>query len=348
MVSLPTMNRLFVIITISLLLTACHTRKTKQQPRTHFTTDVMLKITPVKNQGKSALCWAYAMLATIETEHLMRGDSVHLSVDYVTRSMFREQAQWYYLTQGSRKFTQRGMASGLLHLISSYGLLAYDTYREPLVNISVLERKLAHTCDMAIAQRAGWMSTEQRISHILDQTLGYLPRAQFMFSAQYTPHQFARSVCRENEYKAITSFTHHPFYTSFVLEVPDNIYQDTFLNLPLDSMMSVIERTVRSGHPVCWEGDISEPGFCFEQGVARLKNQPHTITQTLRQHAFETFRTTDDHCMTIVGLAHDSKGNKFFICKNSWGTDNPFNGLMYVSYNYIKLKTIAIWVPTPL
>ena len=188
MVSLPTMNRLFVIITISLLLTACHTRKTKQQPRTHFTTDVMLKITPVKNQGKSALCWAYAMLATIETEHLMRGDSVHLSVDYVTRSMFREQAQWYYLTQGSRKFTQRGMASGLLHLISSYGLLAYDTYHEPLVNISVLERKLAHTCDMAIAQRAGWMSTEQRISHILDQTLGYLPRAQFMFSAQYTPH----------------------------------------------------------------------------------------------------------------------------------------------------------------
>ena len=98
------------------------------------------------------------------------------------------------------------------------------------------------------------------------------------------------------------------------------------------------------GHPVCWEGDISEPGFDFRRGCATLPDERHEPTQADRQRAFEQFQTTDDHCMELCGLARDADGHLFFIAKNSWGTDNPYRGFMYLSYNYVRMKTIAIVV----
>ena len=110
--------------------------------------------------------------------------------------------------------------------------------------------------------------------------------------------------------------------------------------------MNRIIGSLRKGHPVCWEGDISESGFSFQHGYAVLNNENKAVTVAHRQKSFEHHRTTDDHCMEIVGLAHDQKGRRFFLCKNSWGTDNPYKGFMFLSENYVKLKTIAVIVHT--
>lgn len=180
---------------------------------------------------------------------------------------------------------------------------------------------------------------------MLDDVINPVPLHVWMLGAEYTPQQFARSVCRDDEYQALTSFTHMPFYEDVVLDVPDNRYGDKFYNVPIDTMMSRIESALRRGHSVCWEGDITEPGFSFERGVARLGDNRSMASQDERQRSFETFRTTDDHCMELIGIARDRKGDRYFICKNSWGTGNPYGGLMFMSEAYARLKTVAAVVP---
>ena len=298
-----------------------------------FTVDLRLPTTPVKDQGSSSLCWVYAMLATLETEHIMRGDSVNLSPDYVARMYLSEQANRRRLlpnkvVQKEAGITTRGMCTMALDLIQTYGLQHYDAYRhKPDMDYNVLCRKLDYGND-----------TEK----LLDKYIGPLPNQVFMLGALYTPLEFAHSVCTDDEYIALTSFTHHPYGQRFPLEVPDNYFHNTFLNVPLDTMMNRIVQSLRAGHPVCWEGDISEPGFLFGEGYAVLKNEKKKVTAERRQASFEARRTTDDHVMEIVGLAHDQHGRRFFLCKNSWGTDNRYHGFMFLSENYVRMKTIAV------
>lgn len=337
------MNRLFVILTTLVLWASCTEKKVRKPSSNPFTTEVLLKTTPVKDQGTSTLCWAYAMLATIETNRLMQGDSVHLSPFYAGRMLLEEQAQRYYLTQGKQKVSTRGMSTALLHLIEQYGMLAYDTYPDKSdVSIAAVERQVMKQADMAMAYKKGLQALQTDVSDLLDSSMGFKPRYQFMGGAEYTVQQFGRSVYRPGDYVPITSWTHQPFGKPMVLETPDNHYLDSYLNLPIDNMMSLIEGSIRKGYAVCWEGDISEKGFSFQQGVAILKPHPQTITQETRQHLYEQLQTTDDHCMAVIGLARSKKGKKYFILKNSWGTNNAFGGLLYMSYDYMKLKTLCV------
>lgn len=310
----------------------------KWKPR-KFTTEVMLRYTPVKDQGRSPLCWAYSMLATIETEHIMMGDSVNLSIDYVTRKLLAEQARCHFLSRGYDRITLRGTMPLLLRLLNEYGAMPYDSYNNPSLNYNSIAKRvvLLSNTSTDMSQLA------ERAERLFDERIGALPKKVYMLGAEYTPEEFAHSVCMRSEYMAMTSFTHHPFGDSFVLEVPDNYSDEFFYNVPIDVMMKRIERSIRRGHPVCWEGDISENGFSFANGIADLPND-RPCTQQERQKAFETRRTTDDHCMTLIGIAHDQNGRRYYIAKNSWGTDNPYGGFMYVSENYIRLKTIAIVV----
>ena len=156
------------------------------------------------------------------------------------------------------------------------------------------------------------------------------PRWVFLYGAQYTPVEFAHSVCAPEEYIALTTTAKYPYGKEVVLEVPDNWEHNRFLNIPADSLLAHTARAVRQHHGVCWEGDISERGFSFEAGIADL--------------SLINGRTTDDHCMSIVGIAHNPEGKRFFILKNSWGTDNPYGGLMYMSFDYFKAKTIAVYL----
>lgn len=310
-----------------------------------FSTEVMLKTTPVKDQGNSPLCWVYAMLATIETEHLMQGDSVNLSPDYVARMWLTERARFSYLSKGKHTINMRGMASMTLNIIQRYGLEPFDAY--PNYN-GVNYNVMARTATQIAHAATSFDILENRLADALNHNIGYLPPTLFMFGVEYTPLEFAHSVCLPGEYEALTSFTHHPFGQKFVLETPDNQLRDSFMNVPLDSMMTRIEQSLRNGHPVCWEGDISEPGFNTAAGCATLDNESTPITQQQRQRAFETLQTTDDHCMELCGIAHDIKGDKYFIAKNSWGKTRPYGGFMYLSFNYVRAKTIAVYLPKQL
>ncbi len=312
-----------------------------------FHRDLMLPVTPVKNQGNSSLCWAYAMLATIETEHLAQGDSVNLSVDYVARAYLQEQTENRFLhgfpfnDDSNDDISTRGMAPMLIDLIENYGLTHYDAYhREEQTDFNVIARKLQKCADGAMSLSDMHHDMEQ----ILDKGIGPVPQSVYLLGTRYTPLEFTHSVCRDDEWVAMTSFTHHPFYQRCVLEVPDNRYHSAFLNVPIDTLMAKIEQSVRKGHPVCWEGDISEPRFDWEAGFAQLPDETRKTTQEERQAAFEHHQTTDDHCMAIVGLAHDSEGRRYFIMKNSWGASNLFKGYIYVSFPYVRMKTIAVMV----
>lgn len=260
-----------------LLLTAC-----VQAPH-GLTTDVLLPFTPVKNQGSTASCWAYAMLSTIETEHILRGDSVHLSVAFVERVM--EQMP-------GAPASKRAIGQTLLNIIQRYGLVQFDAM--PSADLP-------------------------------------LPRKAFFDGCEYTLQEFARSVCSPNEYVGLCTDDAQPYGSEVVLNVPDNWEQNRLLNLPSDSLLAISEHALRNRRAVCWEGDISERGFNFAEGYA--------VT------TFLNGSTTDDHCMAIVGLAHDEEGKPYFIMKNSWGRHNPYGGLMYVSFDYFLRKTIAIYLP---
>ena len=324
---------IFIFLTCFVLISCGQQRSKISFPEEKFTVDLRLPTTPVKDQGSSSLCWVYGMLATLETEHIIRGDSVNLSPDFVARMYLSEQVNQrrflpHKMIQKEQDITTRGMSTMALDLIQTYGLQHYDAYHRRLnMDYNVLCRKLDKGNDA---------------EKLLDKYIGPLPNQVFMLGALYTPLEFAHSVCTDDEYIALTSFTHHPYGQRFPLEVPDNYFHNTFLNVPLDTMMNRIVQSLRAGHPVCWEGDTSEPVFLFGEGYAVLKNEKKKVTAERRQASFEARRTTDDHVMEIVGLAHDQHGRRFFLCKNSWGTANRYHGFMFLSENYVRMKTIAV------
>ncbi len=268
------MYRWLSALLLAVMLTNC------VQPPREVDIDVLLPITPVKNQGSTSTCWAYAMLSTIETEHIVRGDSVHLSVAFIERAM--EQMP-------GAPASKRALAVTTLNIIERYGLVPYDAM--PSADLP-------------------------------------LPRKAFLDGVEYSLQEFARSVCAPDEYVALCTTDAQPYGELVELDVPDNWEHNRLLNLPPDSLLAIAERAVNQGHPVCWEGDTSERGFRFADGYA--------------VSSWFSGSTTDDHCMSIIGLAHDADGERYFILKNSWGTQNECGGLMFMSFDYFLQKTICI------
>ena len=257
-----------------------------KRENTEFQIDVINGYTPVKDQGQSQTCWAYAMLSAIETEHIMRGDSVHLSVAYVEKMVERE-------PKASAK--KRGMGITLVNMIQKYGLVPYESMRDTLIPP---------------------------------------PHMAFMYGAQYTVQEFARSVCSPDEYIGVGSDKHYPLDTMFEPQLTDNWEHNQLYNLSRDSLFSLTEKAVRQHRGVCWEGDTSEMGYDWKEGVARP--------------SFISGHTTDDHCMAIVGLAHDKDGERYFVMKNSWGRSNKYGGLLFMHEDYFRQKTIAVYLPRDL
>ncbi len=320
---------------VLLTLVACN-RPARPVKANQFTDEIRLPITPVKDQGASNVCWMYAMLSTIETDRIAQGDSIHLSVAYPLRRYMEDSAVEAMMCGNSHPKKLRGTAMMALALTDAYGAAPYNAYPAQGVGYDALYRGIR-----AMARRTQSIDIlRSHVADMLDSRMGVLPQRVYMLHAQYTFGEFARSIYA-GSYRAFTSFTHHPFGQQVPLELPDNYRHDTFENVPIDTLMTYIDRALAHGYAVCWEGDISEPGFSFSKGIATL---PHSTkcTQQLRQRWFECRQTTDDHCMSIIGRAHDREGKPYYIAKNSWGTDNAYDGLMYLSRNYVKMKTIAI------
>lgn len=338
MVNFVAMKHAFVIIAVVFMLVSCGGDKPRKE---RFTIERMNKITPVKNQGQSPLCWVYAMLATIESDRLMQGDSVNLSAAYVARSVLMRQAEQCYLTRGSKQPSLRGVAPMALDALFAYGVMPFDAYCSD-ADFHVAARRIRILAENAAVRRTGVTRLRDKASDMLDDAVNPVPHRVYMLGAEYTPLEFAHSVCREGEYVAMTSFTHKPFDEMVELDLPDNTAGCRFMNVPVDTLIAKMVVALGSGRSVCWEGDVSEPHFSFADGTARLENESDSVTQEQRQRAFETFRTTDDHCMAVVGLARDDSGNRYFVCKNSWGTGNPYGGLMFMSFNYARMKTVAV------
>ncbi len=341
------MRKAILITVLTTLLAGCSQKEGDivDEKVKRFHTDVLLRTTPVKNQGNSDACWVYAMLATIESEHLRDGDSINLSATYLCRHALAEQAQRRYAAAGAHSVSLRGMAPMTLDLLQSHGAMPYDSYKANDVDFKSLATQLTRLADSSRAHRKGIAHLDENAGKLFDDVLGFVPSWVFMLGCQYTPMEFAHSICQKDEYVAITSFTHHPFGSTFALEVPDNQYLSRFLNLPLDSMMTCMENALRNGHPVCWEGDITEPGFSAKRGLGELTTG-QTVTQESRQRDFDHLKTTDDHCMEMVGIARDDQQHKYFICKNSWGKNNSYGGFVFLSEEYVKSKTICIVLPS--
>lgn len=270
----PMMCRIAYLLVVLAVLVAC-----QEQPRQEaiaLNNDVLLPITPVKDQRNSDLCWAYAMLATIETEHIVQGDSVNLSADFVARHLLRELTIDSYLRRHNRPISLRGMAPRLINRIMKDGLLSYDSYHSNECNYRVLQRKLTNMAHVAANRRISRAQFAQKVEQTLDNEIRPVPRYQFMYGAEYTTREFAHSVCLPDEYVALTSYTHRPFGQHMVLDVPDNTDGDAFLNLPMDSLLTLVEQSVSGDTLFAGKATSANRASTSPQDWPSPTNSPHS------------------------------------------------------------------------
>lgn len=345
-ISLPLKNLIFSMRTIFLfiaitILASCSSNASSDTVPEDFHADVLLPITPIKDQGSSELCWIYAMLATLETDRLAMGDSINLSPLWCARQSLCKQSQRAFLCEDT--ISMRGTLTEAYEIINAYGLMPYDSYRadkEILASIKPSARNLYHTARTLAAQKSSLKELDRATSKILNTTLSPAPHLVFLYSMEYTPQEFAESVSLPGEWIAVTSFSHHPYFTSFPLEIPDNRQQHTSLNLPLDSLLSAIDHSLDAHHPVAWEGGMR---VINKKMDGELKKKKVNISElsNFRQQLFEKHILTDDHCMSIIGYGHTPDNKRYYILKNSWGEDN---GLYYLSRQDLLLRTIMVMI----
>lgn len=302
------MRNIIGILMMVLLVVSCDKGPEDSIPE-GFTPEVMLKITPVKNQGRSSLCWVYAMLATIETEHLMQGDSVNLSTDYLARCFMEEQAmQLFREGENAPRMSMRGVGPMTIMLLRKYGAMPFDSYNAPKeLNYNVLQRKVEKAVEVCRAKHMSEEKCLKEVQSLLDKEIGYLPRLVFMLGAQYTPLEFAHSVCGKKEYITLASVAKKGEGEEIDLPYDDNRYGCKAINISPDSLMNRMQWSLRKGHPVMWEGGPN-----------------------------------DNHAVAVIGMGSDSKGKRYFVAKNSWGIDNPTKGMLYIPIEYVQKHTAMI------
>lgn len=345
-----------LLLVLFFLLSGCNYRKPVASPapipQFCFIVDTVYLTSPVANQGRTSNCWAYSMASFIETENLLRSlpeDTLQfqlLSPEYMVRQKFQAQFD-LSLRSGKVKLTSGALGHTALDIFRHQGAIPAEVFTEnhvpspDYIKVSRRLRLLAHT--------AAWFpATKNRVrrsgQHLLDEEFGILPNTFLYKGKQYTTQTFATSLpALSQEYVELTSFCNYPYYTHCHLSLPDNWENAVFYNLPLDSLLTVMCSALLSGYTLVWDGDVSEPTFSSRGGVAWLP--PGTsLDETARLNAFLREETTDDHMMHLVGLAHDASGARFFIAKNSIGPVGPYKGYMYLSEEYILLKTISVVV----
>jgi len=316
-----------------------------------FTQVMSNPITPVKNQSRSGTCWAYATLGFFESEALRTtGHTYDLCEMFVANKNYLDEAIYHVRMHGDSRFSEGGSADDVLWVLQNHGICPEEAMPAPglltgdsLANFTEFFNVLTPYTEAVARNKASKLSGQWKagLQSILDAYLGTCP-TQFAYKGVlYTPSSFAASLRLDfNDYISLTSFTHHPFYTWFTIEAPYKWRPRQSYNLPLDSLMSLLDKALARGYNVCWGGDVSGNGF-NRQGLAQ---EDTPATQELRQQRFDAWDATYDHVMLIFGKAHDQYGRDYYMVKNSWGEAGDHQGIWYMRSNYIALNTTYLFL----
>ena len=350
---------------------------------TQFTVVKANPITSIKDQNQSGTCWDYSSLGFFEAELLRLGKGTYdLCESFVAYHTYMDRAEKAIRMHGDVSFSQGGSFYDVLYCMRHYGIVPQEAmpfpgslYGDSLFNFNTLDAQAsAYVKSIANSKMKKipltWKST---LSNIYANYFGELPKTFTYKGKSYTPESFQKSLgLNLDDYVSLTSFMHHPFYSKFIIEVQDNWRWAESYNLPLDEFMTVMESAVRNGYTFAWGADVSETGFS-RNGIATVPAKSYkndltgsdaarwmgtngkqmneadskdelTITQQLRQTAYDNWETTDDHGMVIYGLAKDSQGKEYFMVKNSWGEYGRYKGIFYASKPYVAYKTMNILI----
>ena len=351
-----------------------------------FTTVKEVKISPVKNQNRTGTCWCFSGLGFLESELLRMGKGEYdLSEMFIVNHSYKDKADKYVRLHGYLNFAQGGSFGDVLYAAKHYGLVPESVmnglnYGENMHVHGEMESAAANYLKAIIKNPNRKLSTawKKGFDGIIDAYLGELPEKFTYNGKEYTPKSFAEELgLNIDDYVSLTSFTHHPFYSTFPIEVQDNWRWDLSYNLPLNELMQVFDNAINNGYSVAWASDVSEKGFSRngvavaadiesmersgsdqdrwlglsqtqkDQEIKKMLEKPCQeikVTQELRQEEYDNYKTTDDHGMLIYGIAKDQTGKKFYMVKNSWGTDSKYKGTWYASETFVAFKTMNIVV----
>lgn len=339
-----------------------------QQPY-KFTTEIDLETTPVISQGRTGTCWSFSSTSFLESEIIrLTGKEIDLSEMYTVRNTYPKKAENYVMRQGKAQFSEGGLAHDVMNSVRDYGLVPQSAYSgifkgETGHNHAEMAAVLTAMVETYVDNPGRKLSKkwDDAIEAVLDVYMGQNPNIFAYEGRQYTPMSFLEMTkIVPEDYITITSFTQAPFYSEFILNIPDNWSYGSMYNVPLDEMIATLDNALKNGFTVELDCDVSERTFSSKDGVAVIPMDADnnvkalqgvypemSISQEYRQDEFENFTTTDDHLMHITGILRDQNGTKYYKVKNSWGTDESRNangGYVYFSEAYMKLKAISITI----
>ena len=386
------MKKIIALAMLAVVATGANA-KGKKQPKVDpnkpvFTIVKENPITSVKDQNRSGTCWAYSTLSYFESEILKStGKTYDLCESFVANKDYMDRAVQVVRYHGDMQFAQGGSAYDVYYVLKNYGICPEDQmpfpgslYGDSLNNFNEFFSLLEPYVDGIATSKASKISNQWKVGFqgILDAYLGECPENVTYEGKNYTPKSFASSLgLNMDDYVTITSYTHHPFYSQFVVEVQDNWRNPASYNLPMDEMMQIIDNAVMNGYTVAWGGDVSEPGFTRDglaymidakkmqslQGsdmarwlglsAAKRRNLIDSLgcnvpevqpTQEMRQERFDNWELTDDHGMLIYGIAKDQNGKEYYMVKNSWGEAGKYKGTWYMTKTFIAANTMDYMV----
>ena len=351
-----------------------------------FTTDKELPVTSVKNQYRSGTCWCFSSLSFLESEVIrMKGikdenQYPDFSEMFIVRYSYRDRAIKYVRLDGKLNMAAGSDFGDVFEVVRSEGLIPQEVYSgynygTDLPVQGELDAVLKGYVEAVVKNPNRTLTPvwSKGFEGILDGYLGPIPENFTYKGASYTPESYRDAMgINPDDYIGFTSYTHHPFYTQFAIEVEDNWRWTPSWNVPLDEFMEIINYAVDKGFTVLWGGDVSEPGFTRDglavlidtenkstagsdqarwTGAPTQSERPESrlmpeveVDQALRQTMFDNKTSTDDHGMHLYGIAHDQNGTKYYLIKNSWGVTGAYDGMWYMSENFVKAKTLNIVV----